>query len=311
MDNNFNNLSLVQLILKWKWHIIIITVAAAICGVVFSSSAFITPLYKSEAVAYPANISPYSDESETEQMLQIINSQSIMDSIIDKYDLWSDYEIDRNDHFAKTYMINEYQSKIKISKTPYEAVSITVSDKDPFVACNIAKDILNFYDRKVHDLHTQKAGEVVAMYERQLRLKQHDIDSLKQKMTEIGTQYGITDFSGVSREVTRGYINGSNKAAELKDNLENYGADIIDLTTKIQAEGNTYVSIKVDYEQELRFYHSNLTYSNIITEPFPADKKSYPVRWVVVALCGLGAFLFSILVVFIIENRKKFVPNNQ
>ena len=311
MDNNFNNLSLVQLILKWKWHIIIITVAAAICGVVFSSSAFITPLYKSEAVAYPANISPYSDESETEQMLQIINSQSIMDSIIDKYDLWSDYEIDRNDHFAKTYMINEYQSKIKISKTPYEAVSITVSDKDPFVACNIAKDILNFYDRKVHDLHTQKAGEVVAMYERQLRLKQHDIDSLKQKMTEIGTQYGITDFSGVSREVTRGYINGSNKAAELKDNLEIYGADIIDLTTKIQAEGNTYVSIKVTYEQELRFYHSNLTYSNIITEPFPADKKSYPVRWVVVALCGLGAFLFSILVVFIIENRKKFVPNNQ
>ena len=311
MDNNFNNLSLVQLILKWKWHIIIITVAAAICGAVFSSSAFITPLYKSEAVAYPANITPYSDESETEQMLQIINSQSIMDSIIEKYDLWSDYKIDRNDNFAKTYMINEYQSKIKISKTPYEAVSITVSDKDPFVASNIAKDILNFYDRKVHDLHTQKVGEVVFMYERQLRLKQRDIDSLKQRMTELGTQYGLTDFYGASREVTRGYINGSNKAAEMKGNLEVYGSDIIDLTTKLQAEGNTYVGLKSAYEQELRFYHSNLTYSNIVTEPFPADKKSYPVRWVVVALCGLGAFLFSILVVFVIENRKKIVPNNQ
>ncbi|MCQ2078079.1 MAG: hypothetical protein MJZ20_13815, partial [Bacteroidaceae bacterium] len=68
---------------------------------------------------------------------------------------------------------------------------------------------------------------------------------------------------------------------------------------------------KVDYEQELRFYNSNLTYSNIVTDPFPADKKSFPVRWVVVALCGLGAFLFSILLVFIIENRKKFVLNNQ
>ena len=195
MDNNFNNLSLVQLILKWKWHIIIITVAAAICGAVFSSSAFITPLYKSEAVAYPANINPYSDESETEQMLQIINSQSIMDSIVEKYDLWSDYGIDKNDKFAKTYMVNEYQGKIKISKTPYEAVSIAVSDKDPFVACNIAKDILNFYDKKVHELHNQKVGEVVAMYERQLRLKQHDIDSLKQRVVEIGTQHGITEFS--------------------------------------------------------------------------------------------------------------------
>ena len=83
------------------------------------------------------------------------------------------------------------------------------------------------------------------------------------------------------------------------------------MTTKIQAEGNTYVSIKVDYEQELRFYNSVLTYSNIVTEPFPADKKSFPVRWVVVALCGLSAFLLSIVGVFIIENRKRFVPNNQ
>ena len=311
MDNNFNNLSLVQLILKWKWHIIIITVLAALCGAIFSSSVFITPLYKSEAVAYPANISPYSDESETEQMLQIINSQSIMDSIIEKYDLWTDYKIDKNYKFAKTYMLNEYRSKIKISKTPYEAVSITVLDKDPFVACDIAKDILNFYDKKVHDLHTQKVGEVVTMYERQLKVKQHNIDSLKQLYTEICMNYGISDIASQSREITKSYLSGSPKAQKVQSSLEQYGADIIDLQTKIAAEGNTYVSTKVDYEQNLRFYYSNLTYSNIVTEPFPADKKAFPVRWVVVALCGLGAFLLSILTVFIIENRRRFVAENK
>ena len=195
MDNKFNNLSLVQLVLKWKWHIVIITVAAAICGAIFSSSMFITPLYKSVAVAYPANISPYSDESETEQMLEIINSTSIMDSVVEKYDLWADYKINKADKFAKTYMINEYRSTIKIGKTPYEAVHITVMDKDPFVACNIAKDILNFYDQKVHDLHTQKVGEVVAMYERQLNEKQRNIDSLKDRLTTISTEFGVTDYS--------------------------------------------------------------------------------------------------------------------
>ena len=311
MDNNFNNLSLVQLVLKWKWHIIIITVAAAICGAVFSSSMFITPLYKSEAVAYPANISPYSDESETEQMLQIINSQSITDSIIEKYDLWSDYKIDKNFKFAKTYMINEYHSKIKIGKTPYEAVSITVMDKDPFVACNIAKDILNFYDNKVHDLHTQKVGEVVTMYERQLKEKQRNIDSLKKRYTDICTTYGISDISSQTREATKSLLSGSVKASEMQANLEQYVAELIDLHTKIAAEGNTYVATKVDYEQNLRFYHSNLTYSNIVTEPFPSDKKAFPVRWVVVALCGLGALLLSIVVIFIIENRKRFVIDNK
>ena len=311
MDNNFNNLSLVQLVLKWKWHILIITVVAAICGAIFSSSMFITPLYKSVAVAYPANISPYSDESETEQMLEIINSTSIMDSVVEKYDLWTDYKINKADQFAKTYMINEYRSKIKIGKTPYEAVSITVMDKDPFVACDIAKDILNFYDRKVHDLHTQKVGEVVAMYERQLNEKQRNIDSLKDRLTTISTEFGVTDYSGQAREVTRGYLSGSAKATELKNNLEVYGAEAVDLRTKIEAEANTYVSTKVDYEQNLRFYYSDLTYSNIVTEPFPADKKSFPVRWVVVALSALGAMLLSIVVIFVIENRKRFVAEKQ
>lgn len=311
MDNNFNNLSLVQVILKWKWHIIIITVAAALCGAIFSGPAFITPLYKSVAVAYPANISPYSDESETEQMLEIINSTSIMDAIVEKYDLWTDYKIDRNDQFARTYMINEYRSKIKIAKTPYEAVSITVMDKDPETACGIARDILNFYDEKVHTLHKQKVGEVVAMYERQLREKQHDIDSLKQRYTDICTTYGISDISSQSREVTKSMLGGSAKASEMQSNMEKFGAEIIDLQTKIAAEGNTYVSIKVDYEQNLRFYNSDLTYSNIITEPFPSDKKAFPVRWVVVALSAMGALLLSIVVAFIIENRKRFVAENK
>ena len=307
MDNNFNNLSLVQLVLKWKWHIIIITVVAALCGAIFSSSMFITPLYKSVAVAYPANISPYSDESETEQMLEIINSTSIMDSIVAKYDLWTDYKINKADQFAKTYMINEYRSKVKIGKTPNEAVSISVMDKDPFVACDIAKDILNFYDQKVHNLHTQKVGEVVAMYERQLNEKQRNIDSFKDRLTTISTEFGVTDYSSQAREVTRGYLSGSAKATELKNNLETYGAEAVDLRTKIEAEANTYVSTKVDYEQNLRFYYSDLTYSNIVTEPFPADKKAFPVRWVVVALSALGALLLSIVVIFIIENRKRFV----
>ena len=308
MDNNFNNLSLVQLIFKWKWHILIITLVAAICGAIFSSASFITPLYKSEAIAYPANISPYSDESETEQMLQIINSQSIADSIIEKYDLWTDYKIDRNYQYAKTYMMLEYHDKIKISKTPYEAISIVVNDKDPFTACNIAKDILNFYDQKVAKLHRDKVGEVVAMYAKQLEMKQQDIENLKQQLSDLGSNYGMANYVGQSREITRGYINGSAKATELMKNLEQYGPEAIDLENKIIAEATTYVDVKLDYEQNLRFFNSNLTYSNIVTEPYPADKKSYPVRWVVVALCGLSAFLLTLLTLFIIENRKKFVP---
>ena len=280
MDNNYNNLSLVQLIYKWKWHLIIITVVAAICGAIFSSATFITPLYKSEAIAYPANISPYSEESETEQMLQIINSQSIADSIIEKYDLWTHYGIDRNYQYAKTYMMLEYHDMVKISKTPYDALSIVVNDKDPQMACDMVNDILYFYDKKVSQLHQDRERDVVVMYERQLAMKQQGIDSLKKEYNEVGSSLNLLNPEPAS----------------------------LDLATKIVTEGLNYAVVHLEYEKELRFLISDLSYSNIVTEPYPADKKSYPVRWVVVALCGLGAFLLTLLVLFIIENRKKFVP---
>ena len=82
----------------------------------------------------------------------------------------------------------------------------------------------------------------------------------------------------------------------------------MDLATKIITEGVKYAEVQLEYEKELRFMVSDLSYSNIITEPYPADKKSYPIRWVVVTLSALGALLVSILVLFIIENRKRFVP---
>lgn len=308
MDNNFNNLSLIRLIVKWKWHILIITVVAAICGAIFSSSRFITPLYKSEAIAYPANVSPYSDETETEQMLQIINSQSIVDSIIEKYDLWTDYKIDRNYQYAKSYMMYMYHENIKITKTPYDAVSIVVNDKDPVTACNIAKDILYFYDKKVDELHRIKTAEVVTMYARQLEGKQKDIDHWKQQLVDLGTNYGIANYEQQSKELTKGILSGSSKAQELMRNFQLYGPEQIDLENKIIAEATAYVDVKQDYEQNLRFFFSDLTYSNIITEPYPADRKSYPVRWVIVLFSSLGAFLLTMLILFVIENKKRFLP---
>lgn len=311
MDNNYNNVSLLQLIFKRKWHILIITAIAACCGAIFSSSTFITPLYRSEAIAYPANIAPYSDESETEQMLQIINSQSIADSIIEKYDLWAHYGIDRNYEYAKSYMMYLYHERIKISKTPYDAVSIVVNDKDPVTACNIAKDILYYFDIKINSLHRVKTAEVLSMYAKQLEFKQRDLDNWKQKLAELGTNYGITNYQQQSREVTKAYLAGSPRATELMHNLEVYGPEQIDLENKIVFETRSYTEVKEVYEQNQRFFLADLSYSNIITEPYPADKKAYPVRWIIVVFSGLGAMLISILTIFIIENRKRFLSTDK
>ena len=307
MDNNFNNnLSIIQLIFKWKWQLLIVTLAAAVIGAI--GSFLIKPLYKSEAIVYPANSSPLSEESRTEQMLQILASQTIADSIINKHDLWTDYKIEPNKPSAKALMMQEYNSKIKISKTEYEAISIVTLDQDPQVACDITNDILYYYDQMMERLHNEKIGEVITMFEAQLYKQQKLADSLKICYTELCTQYGITDIGAQSREVTKSYLTGSSKASELKENLEQHGSDLIELQARYSGAIGGCIALKNEIDGQLRFYNGHMTYSYVVTAPYPADKKAFPVRWVIVVLSGIGAFLLTLLILFVYENRKRFLP---
>ena len=311
MDNYFDNTSMIKTIFKWKWHIIIITLVAAIIGAVFSGSRFITPLYKSSAILYPSNIAAYSDETNTEQMIQIMQSQDIMDSVVEKFNLLEHYKISKDYVYWRTTLIGEYRENVSISRTPYDAVTIVVKDKDPQIACDMVNEIIKLYDKKIKHLHKSKSIEVMRMFEEVLAKKRAEIDSIQTRMREIAENYGVVDYSQV-REYTRGelgVVNSSSKVQsdkvdELKNNFAQYGPEIALLGRLLDGENSNYIALKKDYEQEVRFYKSDFTYSNIISAPFVADKKCYPIRWVVVALCGLAACIMSILVIYVMENKK-------
>jgi len=293
MDNYFSNTSFVNLMLKWRKHLAVITIIGAVAGIIFSGSTFITPLYKSEAIAYPANINSYSDESQTEQMLQILQSQDIVDSMIQKFNLAAHYKIDPAYRYYQTALLTEYHQNVKISKTPYEAISIAVKDKDSQQAAEMAMEILRLYDRKIASLHKGKSLEVIHMYELQLATKKRLIDSLQSRLYVLGNEYGLIDYTAQSQEIMKGYLrtvygnNGANintkGVMELKANIEKHGGELLTLLEMIQQEARTFVETKTELEQAQRFYNANLTYSNIISKPFPSDKKAYPVRWIVVS----------------------------
>jgi uncharacterized protein involved in exopolysaccharide biosynthesis len=179
----------------------------------------------------------------------------------------------------------------------------------------MADAILYFYNVKIADLHKSKRREVIDMYDKQLRAKRALIDSLKNQLEVLGTTYGLIDYSVQSQEIMRGYLktfDGSDARAvnntavkELKENIQKLGGELLTTVEMLQHESRTYVDIKVEYEQELRFYNSNLTYSNVISKPYPSDKKAYPVRWIIVTLAAVGGLLIAILVIFALENKKK------
>ena len=311
MNSYFDSKNLLGIILKWKTHLTIIVITAVIVSVIFSGPSFITPLYKSYGVVYPSNIDSYSEESNTEQMLQIFNSMDITDSMIDYFHLGEDYDIDKDYKYYRTAVLGEYQDKVKISKTPYESVLIEVYDKNPVQAKDMVNRLIYYYNNKVDNLHKEKYREVVIMVEKQLIEKRALLDSLKRMKAKLGEEKGIFEYSSQAREITKGYLgtvdgtgNSINKKEtnKLYKNMSEHSGQLIELENLISAEAGDYVVVKRDYELAKRFLESDLTYTNIVTHPFVADKKSYPIRWLVVVIAAMAAFVFALVIIFFIEN---------
>lgn len=295
MDKYFDNTPLLKAIFKWKWHIIIITIIAAIAGGIFSGPKFITPKYKSDAIVYPGGRTEFSDETYTEQMLQIMESQEIIDSITENLDLMNHYKIDKNYQHAKTALLGEYHDRVSISKTPYDAVKIKVLDEDPEIACAMVNEIIRLYNVIFNEIYKNRKWENVRMYEKNLARKYAFIDSLKKELTQITSDDNMINYLYLSKGNSIAYFSEGNN-----NNPENI-SNAIALVELIASETEAYSEVKLEYEREIRQADGDITYLNVVSRPFVADKKATPVRWIIVALCGITAFLASVLGATVIE----------
>jgi len=88
------------------------------------------------------------------------------------------------------------------------------------------------------------------------------------------------------------------------------GGELIILKRQIDGEASKYVELKKEYEIAQMDLDRNFTYTNVITKPFVADKKAYPVRWLIVVISALAAFSFAFIVILVIENRKGLLQNS-
>ena len=311
MEDYFKSKSLINILFRWKLHLAVIMLAAAILAAFFSSSIFITPLFKSYAVLYPSNIAAYADESLSEQMMQILQSKDIRDSVVAKFDLPRHYGLDPNYEFYTSTLLWEYSKNVKISKTPYDAVTIEVWDKEPKVACDMVNEIMNQYNFKLRGLHKEKFREVVNNLQAFTDYKRKELDSIQQRTQELGVKYGLLDYPNQTREVMRAYLSGGGSGSRgsevnrLKKNLEEKGGEREMISQLMVSLASNYGTFRLDYDRAVLNMNRNYTYVNVLNKPFVADKKGYPVRWVIVVVSALASLFLAVIVIGIIESRRK------
>jgi len=294
-------------------HLIIVLLIALVGSIVFSGPWVITPKFKSWAVVYPANISPYSEESETEQMFQILQASYVRDQVIEKFNLAEHYDIAPDYKYRLTALLNEYRESVKISKTPGEAIKIEVFDKDPVIAKEMVETILTSYNTKVAMLHEEKFGEVVEMWERAIARKKAVIDSLAVKLRTLATEDGLIEYDFQANELVKGLLGtveggatriNNKEVAQLEKSIRAKGGELLYTLDRFKAEVDLFKGISHEYDRAYVDYDRQFSYTNIIETPIVADKKSTPVRWLIIALTMFATLFLALTVIGILENLR-------
>jgi len=315
MNNFFDNQRILSLIWKRKFHFVLVGIISIVLSGIFSGPGFIKPKFKSTARIYPTNLAVVSDESRTEQLLEIISSQDVTLKMLDAFELNVVYGIRKDDPYYLTTMLDMYNENVSASKTEYETVEIKVMDYLPERASNMCDSIIHFYNRKVGEMHKAKNLEMVEIAQRLLKKKYVEIDSIKTQLNNIIKEYGILDFKNQVPEITRGYMKtlvagkgattDGKKVQDIYSNFSDQGLQAQLLESRFKNVAGAIDSLTLLYEVYLNEYEKDITYCNVVQHPLPAEKKSYPVRWLIVACSTVSAVFLALLVFLLLDYRKK------
>lgn len=307
----------------------IITLIGAVISIV--ASLMIENKYSAQVILYPsatnsiskallsdtyggkADLMEFGEEEQAEQLLQILNSSEIRDSIIKKYDLMAHYEIEADEKHPRTLLFKEYESNFTFKRNEYMAVEIKVLDTDPVKAADMANDVAYYLDRLKAKIHKKRANQGYQIVANQYTKMKNEIlemeDSLK-KIMELGVMDVQSQTEVLNRTYAEALIQKNFKAAaEIEKKLQVislHGAKHIALSEMLENQRKQLTIIKSKYEEAKVDAEAEITTFFQTDRAYVPEKKAYPVRWLIVVVSTIASFILAVLMLIITSQMKKF-----
>lgn len=306
-SGQLNTIVLLRIIKKWQKHLLICFMASLVIGFIISLPFIMKPMYKSSAVLYPANLSPYSKETPTEQMVQLLNSEDVRDSLVKKLQLFQHFEIDTNERYPRFEIMKRLEENVTVRKNEFEAIEIEVIDKDPKMAQQICISLIHFMDIKAISLIHARAFELAEINRKNMEIEKKRLDSLENAITALRDSTGITDFEGLigsfSREYYRSMADGNvnDNMAKAQQYLESKGAEYMTLKEVLRQSRDAYNTFKRNYENAMYDYKKELEFHNTVSPPLVPEKKDSPKRAIVMILFTFSTMLISLVIILYME----------
>ena len=332
--NSYSSKYLCKLLVEYRKPILIILAVAALCAIVFSSPYFITPLYKSTTVVYPTSSNSISkvlisttyqsekdimnigEDEQTEQMLQVMSSNRVRDKVISRFNLMEHYNIDPNGKYPFTKLNKLYDSRIKFRRTEYNAVKITVLDSDAELSARIANDIAEIFDSTMNQMQKEVAIEAYRIVEQEYNTLCAEMAQLEDSLNTL-RKLGVFDYESqvemLSRqmavELGKGNTQGVKNIQEQLDILAEYGGASYAINERLDNDRLQLSLVKSKYEEAKVDATEFIPHKFVVTSAFKAERKSYPVRWLILVVTVLSSFLLLIFCIVIYDRSRGFFRN--
>ena len=251
-----------------------------------------------EVITEDQSISKFGENEEAEQMLQILESSSIRNKIINKFNLLKHYEIDLESKYINTDLTKTYLENINFKRNNNGAVLITVLDKSPDTAALIANEIASLFDNTKNAMIHERALTDFKIKKEKLDKIIAQMQNLRDTMSKLSSLGVVTNDA--YRALTEGYVNS--KDSEMKKSFktkmtmtEKYGSLLKSFQVKVEFLSERLATMETSYEQAESDATSYLSHKFIVEKAYPAEKKAYPIRWLIVVLSTFSSVLLAIV----------------
>lgn len=323
---NLESTNLLVLLFKWRKPIIIVCALAAIVSA--AVSLLMKEKYKSVVTMYAEqqhsfgaqlledvkteDILAYGEEEDAERLLQLLNSDQVRNKIVEKYNLWEVYEIKREDRGANTLIAREYSDNVLAKLTKFGSVEVAVMDQDPQRAADMANDIALFADSVSNQMRSTRATQALGYAENSLNNIQNEVQVMEDSMKvlqEMGVYSYIDQVAALTEQYGTALATGHpDRAQQIKDQMDflsKYGTAYNKLYMRLEESYTKLGVVKKRYDLMQIDVESDIPSMRIVDYASAADKKSYPVRWLIVAMSTASAFAFVVIFLLLWDNFRR------
>jgi capsular polysaccharide biosynthesis protein len=326
-NNEFNSFSLINYIWKWRKMFLIVCGLAGALGFVFSTKFFIRPQYKATTIIYAPrtnsvskiltndnninerlDVKAYAVEEETEQMMQLLHSRIIKDTLINRYDLANYYGIttEAKGWKAKTY--KSLEGFMDITRTRYGAISITVTDWNPEQAALMANDIAAELDSLKNRTERERALAACSVLEKMITdaeaQRQLVVDSMK-KLAKQGVMLYEYQVERVMQQHAIALAQGNMPAVQRLqkeiDKLNEWGPVSFALQKEQMQHSEQIAILKAKLLNAQADYSQVMPVKFVIEKAVAPDKKSYPKKLVIAILSSIGTFIIMLMALLLYD----------